>query len=300
LNSWLAVALGGGEGAGPRTAVFVAPWVEECLKATVIFAIAWWRRHDFNGLIGGAVYGGLAGIGFAFTENVVYYGQIFQHSLDLGRGNGAALDAVQNLFIWRGVAAPFVHPMFTMMTGLGIGIAIRHRHIGVRIVAPVVGYCTAVLLHMSYNTAASFAGSRALVAVYLGVLVPLLLVFGLVVAAIRRYERRVIEARLHDYTVYGWLKARQVSFLVSNPGRRNLRRHAKAIGRAERQRVRELQRAGVDLGLLRDRLVRGVAGERELQREAQLIAAVRHLLARVSFPDVHDRAPDVPHLASSW
>jgi hypothetical protein len=72
------------------------------------------------------------------------------------------------------------------------------------------------------------------------------------------------------------------------------------MGRAERQRVRELQRAGVDLGLLRDRLVRGVAGERELQREAQLIAAVRHLLARVSFPDVHDRAPDVSHVASSW
>lgn len=300
LNSWLAVALGGGQGAGPRTAVFVAPWVEECLKATVIFAIAWWRRHDFNGLIGGAVYAGLAGIGFAFTENVVYYGQIFQHSLELGRGDGAALDAVQGLFIWRGVAAPFVHPMFTMMTGIGIGIAIRHRHLGVRIVAPVVGYCTAVLLHMSYNTAASFAGSRALVAVYLGVLVPLLLIFGLVVALIRRYERRVIEARLQDYTVYGWLKATQVPFLVSNPGRRDLRRHARAIGRPERRRVRELQRAGVDLGLLRDRLVRGVAGERERTREAQLIAAVRHLLARVSFPDGHGSAPELPPLGSSW
>ena len=63
--------------------MFVAPWVEEACKATIIFAIAWWRRHDFNGVIAGVVYGGLTGIGFAFTENIVYYGQIFQHVHDL-------------------------------------------------------------------------------------------------------------------------------------------------------------------------------------------------------------------------
>jgi len=125
-------------------AVFVAPWVEEACKATVIFAIAWWRRHDFNGVIAGVVYAGLAGIGFAFTENIVYYGQIFQHVHDLGNDNGAAMGAVQSLFLWRGVAAPFIHPMFTMMTGIGIGLAVRYRNVGVRVLAPVVGYCTAV------------------------------------------------------------------------------------------------------------------------------------------------------------
>jgi protease PrsW len=112
--------------------VFIAPWVEETAKGAVVFFLVWWRRHDFNSLLAGAVYGGLTGIGFAFTENIVYYGQLFQRVKDYEGGQQVALRAVEHLFLWRGVAAPFVHPMFTMMTGIGVGLAVRHRHVGVR------------------------------------------------------------------------------------------------------------------------------------------------------------------------
>ncbi len=300
LNGWLAIEIGDRYGASPRSAVFVAPWVEEGCKAAVIFAVAWWRRHDFNGAVAGVVYAGLTGIGFAFTENVVYYGQIFQRVHDLGNDNSAAVDAVQSLFIWRGVAAPFIHPMFTVMTGIGIGVAVRHRHVGVRVVAPVVGYCAAVLLHMSYNTAASFVRGEALVAVYVGLLVPTLLVLAVAVGAIRRHERQVIAARLHDYTVFGWLQPDQISAIVGRRGRRALRRQAKLLGRAEQNRARALQRTGVDLGLLRDRLVRGVAGERERDREAQLISRLRSLLERVALPDGCAPRPEPVPVRSSW
>jgi RsiW-degrading membrane proteinase PrsW (M82 family) len=300
LNGWLAADLGDKFGASARSAVFIAPWVEEACKATIIFAVAWWRRHDFNGVIAGVVYGGLTGIGFAFTENIVYYGQIFQHVHDLGNDNGAAIGALQSLFLWRGVAAPFIHPMFTMMTGIGIGLAVRYRHIGVRILAPAVGYCLAVLLHMGYNTAASFAVGRALVAVYVGLLIPTLLVVAAVVAWAGRYQRRVLAARLQDYTAYGWLKIGQVPYLVGRRERAALRRQAKAIGRAERDKVRQLQRTGVDLAVLRDRLVRGVASDQELAHEAQLIAALRDLLGRVLLPDGLGGPAQLAPARSSW
>lgn len=300
LNSWLASQLGNGHGGSAQSAVFIAPWVEEACKATVIFAIAWWRRHDFNGVLAGVVYGGLSGIGFAFTENVVYYGQIFQHVHDLKNDNGAALDAVQSLFLWRGVAAPFIHPMFTMMTGIGIGIAVRSRHVGVRVLAPAVGFCAAVLLHMGYNTAASFAVGDALIAVYLGMLVPTLLILATLVLVVARDERRVIAARLSDYTVYGWLRDDEIPYLVSMRGRRRLRQHAKLFGRAEQTRARTLQRAGVDLGVLRDRMVRGVAGKQEFRREAELMATVRDLLSRTRLPDGAGRGGDPVAARSSW
>ncbi|MEJ7774578.1 MAG: PrsW family intramembrane metalloprotease [Nocardioidaceae bacterium] len=301
LNGWLAGLIGDRSGPSPRSAVFIAPWVEEAAKATIIFAIVLWRRHDFNAVVAGVVYGGLAGVGFAFTENIFYYGQIFQQAIISGESSATALDGVQDLFLFRGLAAPFVHPMFTLVTGVGIGLAVRHRHLGVRIVAPVAGYCGAVVLHMGYNTIASFATSDSLAAVYFAILLPTLAALVTIVIVVRRHERRVIAARLHDYTVFGWLKAAHVPFIVSGRGRRRARRYARRFGKAESQRLRAFQRAGLDLGLLRDRLVRGVAGPSELPREGELIAMLTSLRGKVLLPGVSETSNDeLSSAASSW
>ncbi len=284
LNAWLAAQVGDVQVASARTAVFIAPWVEETAKAAVIFAIVLWRRHDFNAVVAGVVYGGLVGIGFAFTENIVYYGQVFQQVYDAADSN-AALDAVRHLFLLRGLAAPFVHPMFTMMTGAGIGFAVRYRHLGVRILAPVAGFCAAALLHMGYNTIASFAHQRGLVAVYAAILLPTLLSLVTVILVVRRHERALVAARLRDYTAYGWLQPAQIPFIATSGGRRAARRHAKQFGREQRERVRDFQRDGTELGIVRDRIVRGVGGLDELPREAELIAAVREHRRRVLLPE---------------
>ncbi|MBA2773226.1 MAG: PrsW family intramembrane metalloprotease [Nocardioidaceae bacterium] len=301
LNGWLAGLVGDRTGATPRSAVFVAPWTEEATKALVIFVIVIWRRHDFNAVVAGIVYGGLTGIGFAFTENIVYYGQLFQQVLDSGDGVTKALDAVQRLFVLRGVGAPFVHPMFTLVTGLGVGLAVRYRHIGVRILAPVAGYCGAVMLHMGYNTIASFTTQEGLPAVYVALLVPTLLTLVTVALVARRYESRVIAARLTDYSTFGWLNAEHVPYIVSWQGRRQARRHVKPYGKAERRRLKTFQRAGVDLGLLRDRLVRGVEGARSLPRERALIASMRELRGRVVLPDAAEPGTEqMSSAGSSW
>lgn len=301
LNSWLAKEIGDRYGATARSAVFVAPWVEETTKAAVVFLLVWWRRHDFNSVLAGVVYAGLTGIGFAFTENIVYYGQLFQRVRDYEGGQGVALRAVEHLFLWRGVAAPFVHPMFTMLTGVGIGLAVRHRHLGVRIVAPVAGFCSAVLLHMGYNAAASFAPGTALKVVYVAILVPALLTLVGLLLLVRRYEYRVIRARLGDYASFGWLPPAQVEFIATVRGRRKARRHVKPLGAAERLTLRSFQQVGVDLGVLRDRLVRGVAGRQELPREQELIRQLRELRGRVLLPgQAADLTPSMTRASSSW
>lgn len=301
INSWLAGEVGDQYGATARSAVYIAPWVEETTKAAIIFVLVWWRRHDFNSVLAGVVYGGLAGIGFAFTENIVYYGQLFQRVHDFDGGQAVALRAVEQLFLWRGVAAPFVHPMFTMITGVGIGLAVRHRNVGVRIVAPVAGFCCAVLLHMGYNAAASFAPGTALKAVYVAILVPALVTLVGLVLVVRRYEYRVIAARLGDYASFGWLPAAQVRYIATAQGRRQARRHVRGLGAEEREAVRSFQQVGTDLGVLRDRLVRGVAGPQELPREEELIRQFRALRSRVSLPrGADDTGPTLTRASSSW
>ena len=301
INGWFARQVGDAYGASARSAVYIAPWVEETTKGAIVFFLVWWRRHDFNSVLAGVVYGGLTGIGFAFTENIVYYGQLFQRVKDYQGGQRVALQAVEHLFLWRGIAAPFVHPMFTMMTGIGVGLAVRHRHLGVRIAAPVAGFCAAALLHMGYNAAASFAPGRALTAVYVAILVPALLTLTGLVLLVRRYEYRVIQARLGDYSTFGWLPPEQVAVIATARGRRRARRHVKPLGRTQRETLRRFQQVGVDLGVLRDRLVRGVVGPAELPREQELIARLRRLRERVVLPDSDDAgATRLTRAASSW
>src|SRR6185503_7514305 len=152
-------------------------------------------------------------------------------------------DAVRHLFLWRGVALPFAHPMFTMLTGIGVGIAVRQRHTVVRILAPVAGYVCAVVGHMGYNTAASFTTrTDGLWPLYVAVVLPLFAILVAFVLCVRVSEQRVIAARLGDYLVYGWLNQMQIDAVSSISARRAARRAARQDGEERREAVRRYQR----------------------------------------------------------
>ena len=279
VNSHVAPHIGDIYGPSARSAVFVAPWVEEACKGAIVLVIAFARRHRFNGIVDAVVLAGLSGIGFAFTENIVYYGNVFARATASDRGTDVALDAVRHLFLWRGVALPFAHPMFTMLTGIGVGIAVRQRHTIVRILAPVAGYVCAVVGHMGYNAAASFTTrTDGLWPMYVATVLPLLAILVAFVLWVRVSEQRVIAARLGDYLVYGWLNQMQIDAVSSISARRAARRAARQDGEERREAVRRYQRLSCELGFLRDKIVRGVAGPEALDREGELIAAVRLLL----------------------
>jgi RsiW-degrading membrane proteinase PrsW (M82 family) len=119
-----------------------APFIEETMKGLALLAVFLWRRHELNGFLDAIVYASMVGLGFAMTENVQYYGK----ALEAGTG---ALG--QNFFL-RGVLLPFLHPLFTSMTGIGLVLALRAKDRRTRILAIALGLGAAMLLHSAWNT----------------------------------------------------------------------------------------------------------------------------------------------------
>src|SRR5215470_2995253 len=128
-------ALAGPAAGNTFALVISAPIVEECSKATILFIFFFFKKDEFDGVIDGIVYGSLVALGFAMTENVLYYGKA-------AMGGGAQLTAT---FFLRGALAPFSQPLFTCMTGIGLRLARQTTNQVIKIIAPIVGFLTAIL-----------------------------------------------------------------------------------------------------------------------------------------------------------
>src|SRR3954471_1183453 len=111
-------------------AVISAPIVEESAKAFILVVLFLWKRDEFDGIVDGIVYAGMVGLGFAMTENVLYY----------GRAVGGGAGALTFTWILRGMAAPFSHPLFTSMTGIGLGWSRQSDNGFIKVVMPVLGF----------------------------------------------------------------------------------------------------------------------------------------------------------------
>jgi len=244
------------------TAVVVAPIVEETLKGLLVLIVWRLRRREFDGLIDGLVYAGITAAGFAFTENIQYLGQGY------AAGGGEVLAAT---FVGRGIMSPFAHPMFTCLTGIGIGIAATARSTGVRIVAPITGWVLAMLAHGLWNLSAVTGGAGLLVGYFL-VGVPVFCAYvGLVIWA-RRREGRLIGRHLSPYADAGWLSPSEVIMLSSMGHRREARVWAKTnAGSTGLKAMRQFQDAASELGLLRQRMYHQAADAHALTAERKLL-----------------------------
>ena len=278
---------------GNRSAVFVAPPVEEFAKGSIILLLALLRRKEFDGIIDALVYAGMVGVGFAFTENILYYGRIF-NQLSEEAGSDAGLRGAFVLFVIRGLISPFAHPLFTSFTAIGIGIAVRHRSTAVRFLAPVVGYLAAVLAHGLWNGGASWAGGGGFITVYLFLMVPIFI--GMVVFALvmRSREGKMIASRLYDYVRFGWLVAPDVPLIATLRGRKALRQNAKRYGAEAEAAAKAFQQNATDLAYLRDKIVRQVIGPDALQTEKRLLDELRARRPSVPFPPMPAFAQAAP------
>src|SRR6185437_11708218 len=124
-----------GQGSGDVLgASVIAPIVEEGVKGAFVVGLLVFRRQEFDGVVDGIVYAGLVGAGFAFTENILYLGRAFADAGFAGEAGGVA-----TILFLRGVLSPFVHPLFTAMTGIGAGVAARSRSVGAGVAAVLTG-----------------------------------------------------------------------------------------------------------------------------------------------------------------
>ncbi len=244
------------------TAVLVAPPVEESLKGVFVLLVWRLRRQEFDGITDGIVYAGVTAAGFAFTENIQYLATAYTE------GGGAMLAAT---FVARGLLAPFAHPMFTVLTGVGIGVAATTRSRTIRVLAPVLGLALAVLAHAAWNLTA-IAGPRGFLVGYLVVGVPVFVAFvGLLVWA-RRREARLLGAHLTPYAEVGWLAPSEVAMLASMRERHDARTWARAVGGPRAlASMRTFQDTASELALLRARMTHGAAGAGAADTERRLL-----------------------------
>src|SRR5215210_3017173 len=278
INTWAAGHLsiiGDGDPAtGARAAIFVAPFVEEAAKGTVLFWLVILMRYQWVSRLSGIVLAGLSGAAFAFTENILYYGRVYRYAARTF-GEVPPLEALQDLFVVRGLMTFFGHPLFTAMTGIGLAVALRSKSKIVRVVAPLAGYCVASFLHMVFNTAATLVSGPNLLFIYLGVALPL--VVGMIVFVVRQLlrEGRLIRDRLTDYVRVGWLAPSDPAALSRLRTRTRAGWHAIFLGPEVFLATIRMQRAVTELAYLRDAMTRGIVDRTGVQREKTLLAKVK-------------------------
>lgn len=215
LNSLGAGALAGSYDPAATQALAVAgvaPLVEELVKGAAVLVIAWRHRAAISSVLDGVAAGAMVGLGFALTENLTYYVQA------LAAGGEAFTATVMT----RSLLMPLAHPLFTVLLGIGVAVGVRSRRW--RWLPPALGLLAAIGLHAMWN-AAALTGQGAGV-VYLGVLVPVLVIVLAVALGAARRQRRLLRRHLDEEVAAQRLTDAEVATLASPRRRRRAERRA--------------------------------------------------------------------------
>ena len=231
--------------------VVSAPLVEETAKALVLFVLFLWKRDEFDNVTDGVVYAAMVGLGFAMTENIKYYGTAVAENNALG------------VFIVRGLFSPFAHPLFTGMTGIGLGLAAQTQRRLVKFVAPVVGFGAAVVLHAGWNASARMTALNEdgayMLLTYFFVMMPTFFGMLLVIGLSLRREGRVLREHLRPEVACGLLSEAEYLRVCSVRGRAGSTYRALAAGGLTHWRDRSrFNRTASELAFHRSRVARGI------------------------------------------
>ncbi len=290
INSAAAVVLEaayGRETGEAITAILVAPNSEEFMKGAFVVGFVLLRRHEFDGVIDGIVLAGFSALGFAFTENVLYFGRAFVEGIEQTGALSGGVVASASTFVLRGILALFAHPLFTSMIGIGLGIAATSRSRTTKLVAPIVGYLAAVTLHGLWNTAATLSGGTTFFVIYPLVMVPVFLGSVWVATWSRRREGQVVERNLPAYAAAGWLAPYEIPMLASLPARKELRNAARRLGGEEMATAtEEYHDAATELAFLRSRILHGTATADAAERQNDLLSVLADRRRRAFVPTV--------------
>jgi RsiW-degrading membrane proteinase PrsW (M82 family) len=241
-------------------AVISAPLVEESAKAFIILLLFFLKKDEFDGIIDGIVYAGMVGLGFAMTENILYYGRAVHGGL-------ATLTVV---FVMRGMASPFFHPLATSMTGIGFGWSRQSDNGFVKVTAPVIGFMLAVLLHGLWNGFATYGSPVAFFAAYFLIMGPAFIVALMVVAFSLRREGRIIRQYLYSDFQRGFFDPQEYECLCSVFGRMRLSWKAfNTGGLSEWRRRKRYHQLASELAFHRSRVARRIASISQMTPERE-------------------------------
>jgi len=254
-----------------------APIAEEAMKGSgvlLFFIFGYLIFEEFDGPMDGLVYGGLIGLGFTATEDVLYISSAAAE-------NGVA-GFVLLAFI-RTVLGGLGHACYTGMTGLGFGLAVRAKSPVLKVLFPVVGLSTAVTLHGIHNwlpTYLELPGAVASVVVTWGFFLAWFLMIGVVIG----HERRIVLTQLASEVGVAVKDERELRALgtVFTQTLRNMGLFFRGL--REYGRARRRQHLLIELAFVKDRLARRAGDQRDLLSEQwrirQQLAVNAQMLSR--------------------
>jgi len=251
-------------------AVVSAPIVEETGKALILFIFFFWKKDEFDGVLDGIVYASVTALGFAMTENILYYGRAAQGDVS----------SLTGTLIVRGFFAPFSHPLFTSLTGIGLGLARQSNNLAVKILTPIVGLLMAIFMHSLWNGSAVLNG-LLFVLVYVVVMIPAFIIMLVVIGFALRREGQVVREYLVIDLERGFLTADEYKQLGSILGRMgsSYNEFSRSGLKGWRARRRFNQLAS-ELAFHRNRVARGVyaADADVLSQETAYLHALQGLI----------------------
>jgi protease PrsW len=297
-----------GETFGPAIA---APLVEELAKGlalVIAFYLSWWaaRRFGFlelEGLTDGIVYGAAVGLGFAFTEDLLYLLNVANE-----RGLEAGLSEYASRVDFFGVGQ-LGHAVYTAAFGAGLGLATWSRSWRGRLGFPLLGLVAAMLMHAVHNGLPSFAlawryGLENAAAAMAGRSLPgdlfaqmqataewantaskvadyaFVAVFVALAVLWLLYQRRVIRDELEEEARGGFLHHEEWELMFRYRDRSKWYWQLLWEGELERWRLlRRIHNELVDLAFLKRRLRRAGGDQGQIERRRKRIAYLRSLEA---------------------
>ncbi|MER5878197.1 MULTISPECIES: PrsW family intramembrane metalloprotease [unclassified Streptomyces] len=293
---WIATATADPSSADTLGATVIAPVVEESAKAAAVLLVFLFRRRDFTGIVDGVVIAGVTATGFAFTENILYLGTAF--GTDRLSGGSGLTSVTAATFFVRVVMSPFAHPLFTVLTGIGFGVAAlsaERQHVR-RTLIPFAGLLLAMGMHSVWNSSSDF-GEYGFFAVYAAFMVPAFGLLTWLVVWTRQRELRTVRTELPAYTTAGWLGTAEPYVLGSMRARRLAREYARHHwGKAAGRSVAEYEAYATSLAFLRHRGRRGRAGADFVVRERELLHELwrRREIARPSLAYAASTTSPIP------
>ncbi len=167
--------------------------VEEAVKLLAVRAFAY-RSDSFDAVIDGAVYGAVAGLGFAAIENTIYIAGT------VSTAGTATIGAATGITTVRALVGPG-HVIYSAIAGYYLGLAKFNPHHAGPLV--VKGLLVAAFVHGTYNVTVGIVPDAIAAAYPIGpglAFVAFVIVFDLLVGyylyrKIARYRQRYREAR---------------------------------------------------------------------------------------------------------
>jgi protease PrsW len=187
------------------TTVVSAPLSEEFFKGLAILGFFYFLRREFDGVVDGIIYATFCALGFAAVENVSYYARA-----DMADQLGAT-------FFLRGILAPWGHPLYTSMTGIGFGIARESSKTWVRVLAPIGGFFVGVFMHALWNFVPTVIPGAFFIMLAFWLL--FVAAFMLIIIALVVRKGRTIRTFLRDEVLIGNLSQEELDLVCSPVGR---------------------------------------------------------------------------------